>query len=380
MAPRLFSLLLLLATACVASLADARMLPFPLGLHAQRVSSSHAASAPSKYGHLPVFFFHGVTANARSGYHFVQNLTAEGRVVTALDFCQDECSTEALPDQVPLAIAQIRADIAKNPSAYRNGYIFIGHSQGGALSRAVIEEMDDHNVKLYISLAGAQNGIFYGPQPADRVPLLVYANGFGAQLIPHDLFDFSHYTPADYNGKIQYDMTVATFDHPEGQKSYSGFNLARSPVHDRWVSSNPFLPVINNINPCESSDKECVDAKARRRANFLKLEVAHFFISPEDGVISPWQTSIFGQYNDVEKEIDVLDKFKDLKILDMKLTLEYKEDTYGLRTLDERGGLFRHVLPDVTHTCWVIDSASIVTQEPCYFQPIYDEHLYPLLV
>lgn len=373
MVPRAI-LLLLLATLCAV---QARMLPFPLQFHKMRTAQHAAVAAKSPYAHLPVFFFHGVTSNARSGYHFVQNLTADGRVVTALNFCQDLCSTEALGEQIPLAIKQIRDTIKADPSVYENGYIFIGHSQGGAISRAVIEEMDDHKVKLYISLAGAQNGIFYGPQPEDRLPLFVYVSGFGSELLPKELFDFSKYKPEDFNGKIQYDMAEAMFQHSEGQSLYSGFNLARSPVHWRWIKANLFLPVINNINVCE--DNKCKAEQARRKANFLKLEAAHFFISPEDGVISPWQTSIFGQYTDVQSPVEILNNFTDLKIMDMKDTAEYKADTYGLRSLDERKRLFRHVLPEVTHTCWVTDSENIITKKPCLFQPLYDEHIYPLL-
>ncbi|KAI9905641.1 hypothetical protein PsorP6_013801 [Peronosclerospora sorghi] len=40
----------------------------------------------------------------------------------------------------------VRELVASN-AAFDDGYIFVGHSQGGLISRAVIEEMNDHKVK-----------------------------------------------------------------------------------------------------------------------------------------------------------------------------------------------------------------------------------------
>ncbi|GLD98403.1 hypothetical protein PINS_up007100 [Pythium insidiosum] len=330
---------------------------------------------------LPVFFFHGVTATESSAFHYAQNLTSEGRVVVALNFCPGRCSVEALQDQVQLAIPMIRGVINANAELFQNGYVFIGHSQGGALARAVIEEWDDHNVKFFISLAGAQNGIFFGPQPEDQVALQVFIHSLGPQMIPRKLLDFAKYTPSDLRGKFQLDMSETMIAHPEGQTRYSGFNLARSPDHERWAAVNTFLPVINNVNPCPSAaDSDCAEAKSRRRANFLRLEAAHFFASPDDQVISPWQSSLLAQYNDVSNGSEIETAFESLHIVDMKNTTEYRDDTYGLRTLDERGSLHLHVVPDVRHSCWVADTPSVVDpKDVCRFAPVYEQHIYPLL-
>jgi hypothetical protein len=99
--------------------------------------------------------------NYEDSDNFVANLTAEGRTVVSLEFYDDACSIEALVTQVPLAVQAVRCVVANN-SAFDDGYIIVAHSQGGAVSRAVIEEMDDHGVRRYISMAGTQNGIFTG--------------------------------------------------------------------------------------------------------------------------------------------------------------------------------------------------------------------------
>ncbi|KAH7479925.1 Protein PNS1 [Phytophthora ramorum] len=103
---------------------------------------NHSDVADSK---LPVFFFHGVTGNATNGRNIKANLTAEGRVFVGLTFCENECSVQSVTAQIPLAVDQIRS-IVKNDSRFDNGYHFVGHSQGGGIARAVVENMDDHKV------------------------------------------------------------------------------------------------------------------------------------------------------------------------------------------------------------------------------------------
>ncbi|KAF1321040.1 Lysosomal thioesterase ppt2, partial [Globisporangium splendens] len=322
---------------------------------------------------LPVFFFHGVGSNDSAGANFEANLTAEGRVVKSLKFCNDMCSTRALNEQVQLAINEIRS-IVKNDSRFDNGYIFIAHSQGGAISRAVIEEMDDHQVKTYISMAGLANGVFFGPQPDDVQPTHDFTVGFGKFVLPSSVWDMSVYTwPSDFRGKYQHDFDVMFHSHPELHNEYANINVQRSPVQDQWVASNPFFPVINNVNSCGSEDLNCTASQQRRRANYLKLENAHYFASPADGVLTPWQTSILGQYSTVSTVEEIETKFESIHIVGIKDTIEYQQDTYGLKTLDARGGLFLHTVANVTHSCWVRDTGS------CSFQTVYDEHIYPIL-
>ncbi|KAE9089098.1 hypothetical protein PF010_g19132 [Phytophthora fragariae] len=133
--------------------------------------------------HLPVFFFHGLTGNSTEGFNYQANLTAEGRVFVPLAFCERECSLTALNIQVPMVIAVVREVVATD-ERFANGYIFIGHSQGVMMARAVIEQMDDHNVHTFVSLAGGVNGIFYGPQEADRNSIHDLGAGFGAAVLP----------------------------------------------------------------------------------------------------------------------------------------------------------------------------------------------------
>ncbi|OWY90626.1 hypothetical protein PHMEG_00041167, partial [Phytophthora megakarya] len=181
-----------------------------------------ATSAATDFSKLPVFFFHGVRGNHTNAENFAANLTAEGRTVVALTFCEMPCSLEALTLQVPKAVAQIR-EIVSNSSEFDDGYIFLAHSQGGPISRAVIEEMDDHKVKRYISMAGLQNGQFIGP---DKVELSIANDGpFLATLVPETMFNYSAYGPEDYYGRMQKDYVIYSIENPEAQYTYSQFNV-----------------------------------------------------------------------------------------------------------------------------------------------------------
>lgn len=335
---------------------------------------------------LPVFFFHGITNNPSEGRNIEANLTAEGRAFVAFRLCPNACSTRSLLAQVPMAIAQIRNTVLLD-ARFQHGYIFIAQSQGGIIARAVIEEMDDHKVRKFISLAGVQNGVFYGPQPEDRAPLKVLMAGFGAKVVPPEIFDFEGYTnddPGSLRGGMQRDLARLIVDQPQLQTEYSFVELARFPDFNHWVRANTFLPVINNVNRCDQESLDardkCVHGKLRRKRNFLKLQAAHFFASPNDGVVAPWQISHFGRYSEVNSIDKIASEFENLQIVNMSDTIEFVEDTFGLRTLSERGGLFLHEVPGVAHGCWVRDTWR--DDDPtkfCEWKPVYDQHVYPLL-
>ncbi|KAL3664172.1 hypothetical protein V7S43_011053 [Phytophthora oleae] len=166
-----------------------------------------AASLASAASDLPVIFIHGVLGNYEDGDNFVANLTAQGRTAVSLKFCDDSCSIESLVTQVPLAVQTVR-DVVANNSAFDDGYMIVAHSQGGAVSRAVIEEMDDHKVKRYVSMAGIQNGIFTGPYEVDASAAAGY--GFLTALVPEEVFNYTKYAPEDFYGKLQHDPRSST--------------------------------------------------------------------------------------------------------------------------------------------------------------------------
>ncbi|POM70835.1 Hypothetical protein PHPALM_12675 [Phytophthora palmivora] len=87
----------------------------------------------------------------------------------------------------------------------------------------------------------------------------------------------------------------------------------------------------------------------------------------------PWQSSIFGRYSEVETIEEIETQYMNLTVVNMNETLEYTSDTFGLKTLDERGGLFLHEIENVSHSCWRGDSGD------CKWEPLYNDHLYAVL-
>lgn len=327
---------------------------------------------------LPIFFFHGLTGNITDSTHIAANLTAEGRTFTPLTFCSDSCSGEAINTQIPLALEQLRGIIANDTATYENGYIVLAHSQGAVIARAVIENWDEHNVQLFVSMAGSQNGIFFGPQASDTIPLNTFVTYFAPAVIPSDVFNVSAYTKADWRGKLQYDLNEVFATDPDLMDELAYANRWRSPDQDSWVEWNTVFPELNNVNNC--ADTDCEEAKVTRRDNFLRIQQSHFLISPRDGAVSPYQSAHFGQYNYLTNASQILTEFESLEIIAMEDTIEYQNDTYGLQTLHTAGRLHLHELADVVHGCWLRDSYFLDNStELCSFGDVFGANIYPLL-
>ncbi|KAG7395048.1 hypothetical protein PHYBOEH_004284 [Phytophthora boehmeriae] len=344
------------------------------------------ASSATAEAALPVFFFHGATGNKTNSHVIEANLTAEGRTYNALDFCERACSVKtALSEQIQMAIAQIRGIVEKDAAKYADGYHFLAHSQGGSVARGVIEEMDDHKVNTFISLAGDGSGGFFGPQASDAMPLQVLLTALGPYAIDAADFNFTKYAadPASWNGKFQRDFVELVTINADLQSKSSIVNSIVPPLEkaalDNWLNISPFLPKVNNLQDC-GTDAKCTADQQRRKANFVKLKAAHFFASPQDDIQTPWQCSALGKYSTVASIDEIETKFADLKIVGMKDTVEYTEDRYGLKSLDTAGGLHIHEVPDVPHNCWLFDYTSLATNVLCKHDPVYSTHIYPLLV
>nr|XP_006821301.1 PREDICTED: lysosomal thioesterase PPT2-A-like [Saccoglossus kowalevskii] len=100
--------------------------------------------------------------------------------------------------------------------------------------------------------------------------------------------------------------------------------------HDLYLKFNSFLPVLNNqVNGSEEYKK-----------NFIKLKNLVLIGGPDDGVITPWQSSHFGFYDSSEK------------VIEMTSQQVFKNDTFGLRTLSERGAITTYSIAGVEHTTW----------------------------
>jgi hypothetical protein len=72
-------------------------------------------------------------------------------------------------------------------------------------------------------------------------------------------------------------------------------------------------------------------------------------------------------------------QYKALKVWSMAETPEYKQDMYGLQTLDKHGGMFLHTAENVAHSCRVKDQPSVTARWPIMFLPVFAKTYYALL-
>lgn len=101
------------------------------------------------------------------------------------------------------------------------------------------------------------------------------------------------------------------------------------------------MPYINNeIKLFNNSDI---------KSGITKLERMILIGGPDDGVITPWQSSHFGYYDN------------NLTVIEMYNRSVYKDDAIGLKTLDEQGKLEIITVPGIQHSNWH-KNVSIVDQ------------------
>ncbi|XP_052788466.1 lysosomal thioesterase PPT2-like [Mya arenaria] len=186
---------------------------------------------------------------------------------------------------------------------HSGGVNMICFSQGGVICRGVLEQLV-HNVDTFISVSSPQAGQF------GDTTYLKY-------LFPHLLRD------------EVYKVAYSNF----GQNISVG-NYWNDPRHqDMYLEWSRFLAVVNNqsVNPLSQDFK----------SNFLRLNRLVMIGGPDDGVITPWQSSHFGFFD------------ANLNVIEMENQPWYIDDWFGLRTLAGRGGLVTHVVPGVSHRHWI---------------------------
>ncbi|XP_046685339.1 LOW QUALITY PROTEIN: lysosomal thioesterase PPT2 homolog [Homalodisca vitripennis] len=209
-------------------------------------------------------------------------------------------SLEPLWRQVKYIGDEIMQICAINP----DGIHLIGYSQGGLIARGILEKFPYHNVKTFISLSSPQAGEY-----GTKFLHIFYPNQ--ALREAYELF-YSHM----------------------GQFISVG-NYWNDPFHQElYYKYSQFLPYINNeVEGYRDEDYKRGITKLRRMV---------LIGGPDDGVIAPWQSSQFGFYAD--NDTDTVEDMRDRDI--------YKQDLFGLRTLDDEGKLTLYSVAGVTHSNW----------------------------
>ncbi|CAH3034600.1 unnamed protein product [Porites lobata] len=255
----------------------------------------------------PVIIIHGILDHASDMGDLATFITQAhpGTKITLIKLYEELESFTPLWKQVPNMTEVVRSVMREA----KDGVHIIGFSQGGITARAILETMDDHNVDSFISLSSPQMG-----QYGDTSYLKPYLPPAARKDLY--LFFYTNYF----------------------QNKFSLANYWNDPYHeDKNYEYNVFLPVVNNNNA--SKFFNVTDGK-RFKDNFLRIKNLVLIGGPDDGVITPWQSSQFCFYN------------MNLTVVDMTKQQIYLEDTFGLRSLDERGSLHRYTFSGVNHTHW----------------------------
>ncbi|XP_056632021.1 lysosomal thioesterase PPT2 homolog [Diorhabda sublineata] len=248
----------------------------------------------------PVILLHGILTGSES-MELIKNCIEEkhpGTIVYNIDKFGGWSSLDNMWYQVK-QVSQIITNITTNHS---EGVNFLGYSQGALLGRTILQANPNHTIHRYISLSGPQGGQ-YGTQ-------------------------FLHlYFPG-----LALETAFELFYSRVGQHTSVG-NYWNDPYHQKlFYDYSQYLPYVNNEIRSNRSDEF--------KAALLKLDKLVLIGGPQDNVITPWQSSQFGYYN----ENGTVVKFED--------TVTYKLDTIGLKTLYQKKKLILVTVPGVDHFMW----------------------------
>jgi len=190
--------------------------------------------------------------------------------------------------------------IANDPNL-KDGYNVLGYSQGGLLVRGVIQRCPSPPVKVFVSYASPQQGVFGVFETCPD----------GLPPIPCNAFrTLSTQAYMDYTQK---NFMPAQYWHDPRKE-------------DLYLAKSAYLADINNER--SKKNQTYVD-------NLLKLEMLILVTHEKDGVVIPRESCSFGYYKPGQ----------DKEILPMNQTRLYIEDWIGLKKLDQSGKVRQYLQP-----------------------------------
>lgn len=252
----------------------------------------------SSEAYKPVILVHALFGDAQSFKiltHFIQKAHPDTEVF-ALDLFSRGASVKPLWTQVKA----FRSAVESIVNQTEDGAHLLCFSQGGLICRALLSVMPNHNIHTFIAL---------GSPLAGQYGITALVN----RVFPKRLKTKVHRICYCKLGQL---LSICQFWN--------------DPHHrDRYLKYSNFLALING----EKEHKDTIVWKE----NFLKIKKLVLIGGPDDGIITPWQSSLFGFYNSNET------------VVDMRQQQFYHSDVFGLKTLDSRGDLSVCIQPGVIH-------------------------------
>jgi len=291
------------------------------GYHIAFILGSMACAIKSGSKLHPIFFMHGIDGGHSDWDEAIAiiNKTNPGTSMWAIQLYEGNLkSWTKLDEQISGVIKNMREIVAANPEIMSDGYHLVCHSQGALLCRCLIEAMSDHQVRHFVSLAGPQEG--------------VYGKDFLMQVGFFKKFPWLASLTMEESHIILYSSLI--------QRTSIG-NMWQDPFYqDEYLKYNKFLPKYNGLTAS-------ADELATYKANFIRLHNATFYAgsftdTEYDGGIEPFQSGNFGFFR----------TNSNTALRDMTSGVLYKNDKFGLKTLDEAGKLTVISVPNVSHNSW----------------------------
>lgn len=254
---------------------------------------------------------HGILSNAKEADFFTEAVEKvhPGTKLTSVNAFNSAHSLTQMWEQVKNISQIVKPIMDSSP----DGVHLICYSQGGLICRGLLSLME-HNVDTFIALSSPLAGQ-YGDTD--------YLKYFFPNYLKENIYKY--------------------FYTKNGQH-WSVANYWRDPHHtDLYKEHSAYLYGLDSGKNTSYKD------------NFLRLQKLVFIGGPDDGVITPWQSSHFGFYDDKDE------------IVEMRNQQYYLNDAFGLKTLDQRGALTTNIIRGVKHTHWYRN------------QTVFDQYILPYL-
>lgn len=258
-------------------------------------------------GVLPVVMMHGMGDYSVNPMGMVplRNLIAKtaNTYVTSVAICSkpeqlDNCDTEdqsngffmTMDDQVEQFARVVKAD-----PKLANGFNAVGFSQGNTIIRGYIHRHNNPPVKNFVSMHGVLMGVAGLPQCPMETPVL----GMFCRTVDKMVSLFGVYS--------------SYFQNHLAQANYYRDSTALA----RFRAAGHYLPDINNEIPGKSNSTYA--------DNFKALEKLVLVMAEGDTMVHPKESEHFGYFKDGSAT----------ELVAMQDAPWYKEDWFGLKTLDE---------------------------------------------
>lgn len=234
---------------------------------------------------IPIVLLHGVASDAENTQELADWLSSTfNRPVFNIEL-GNGIDTSLTPMNIQL---KLLCKIIYDTTELKDGFDFIGMSQGGLLARGYVEYCNKYNVLNLITLVSPHGGIFY------KSPIFNFVKIYS----------------------------------PEMQKKYSFTNYWRNPIdYELYLDNSTYLASLNNERTINNKNKKNIESLK----NFVMV------FSPFDSIVIPPQSGIFS----------LLDS--DLDVIPVRDTELYKQDWLGLQNLDKENKLHLYKT-NCTHT------------------------------